>query len=79
MRSAFEAALAFKSNNYVKFFNIIEKADYLSSCILHRYISEARRRALQIIVRAYSTQNNATMVNLNIFLSIFIISYILIL
>lgn len=71
IKSAFEAALAFNSDNYVKFFQIIEKADYLSSCILHRYIIKVRSNALQIIVRAYTTQHSTSMVCSQIFCTIF--------
>ncbi|KAF8793393.1 Germinal-center associated nuclear protein like [Argiope bruennichi] len=64
VKTAFEAALAFKSNNYIKFFKLMEKGTYLDCCILHRYIPEARARAMQIIERAYSMPNNATMLPL---------------
>ncbi|CAL1287389.1 unnamed protein product [Larinioides sclopetarius] len=64
VKTAFEAALAFKSNNYVKFFKFMEKGTYLDSCILHRYIPEARFRAMQVIERAYCVPNNATMLPL---------------
>ncbi|GBM02164.1 Germinal-center associated nuclear protein [Araneus ventricosus] len=64
VKTAFEAALAFKSNNYVKFFKLMEKGTYLDSCILHRYIPEARVRAMQVIERAYCVPNNSTMLPL---------------
>ncbi|XP_054724688.1 uncharacterized protein LOC129234667 [Uloborus diversus] len=60
VKSAFQAALAFKSQNFVKFFNIFAKATYLSSCIMHRYVNQAREQALQVMVRAYSTANHST-------------------
>ncbi|GIY08877.1 germinal-center associated nuclear protein, partial [Caerostris extrusa] len=64
VKAAFDAALAFKSNNYVKFFKILEKGTYLDSCILHRYIHEARVSAMQVIIRAYSVPNNPTLIPL---------------
>ncbi|GFS57299.1 germinal-center associated nuclear protein [Trichonephila clavipes] len=60
VKAAFEAALAFRSNNYVKFFKLMEKGTYLDCCILHRYINEARVQAMQLIIRAYSVPNNPT-------------------
>ncbi|KAG8178014.1 hypothetical protein JTE90_011646 [Oedothorax gibbosus] len=65
VKSAFEAAIALNSNNYVKFFELMENAPYLSSCIMHRYIHEARVRAVQVIIRAYSRQNNPTVLPLS--------------
>ncbi|GFQ87190.1 germinal-center associated nuclear protein, partial [Trichonephila clavata] len=64
VKAAFEAALAFRSNNYVKFFKLMEKGTYLDCCILHRYINEARVQAMQLIVRAYSVPNNPTLLPL---------------
>lgn len=62
VKSAFEAALALKSNNYVKFFKLMENSTYLSSCIMHRYIHEARVLAVQVMIRAYSLQNSSIQV-----------------
>ncbi|GFU26292.1 germinal-center associated nuclear protein [Nephila pilipes] len=64
VKAAFEAALAFRSNNYVKFFQLMEKGTYLDCCIMHRYMHEARVQAMQVIIRAYSVPNNPTLLPL---------------
>ncbi|CEF61180.1 Germinal-center associated nuclear protein [Strongyloides ratti] len=49
----------YQSNNYVKFFQIVKnECDFLQCCLLHRYFSDFRSRAMKIILTAY---NNCTM------------------
>ncbi|KAL5015301.1 hypothetical protein ScPMuIL_009571 [Solemya velum] len=41
------------SNNYVRFFRLIREASFLNACILHRYFTQVRTRALASLVKAY--------------------------
>lgn len=44
---------AFNNRMYVRFFNLVKKTTYLSTCLLQRYFSQVRTQALQSIVKAY--------------------------
>uniref|UniRef100_A0A8C1Z6F6 Germinal-center associated nuclear protein n=1 Tax=Cyprinus carpio TaxID=7962 RepID=A0A8C1Z6F6_CYPCA len=46
---AMQAFAALNSNNFVRFFKLVSGASYLSSCILHRYFNQVRRKALKIL------------------------------
>lgn len=37
---AVQAFAALNSNNFVRFFKLVNSASYLSSCILHRYFNQ---------------------------------------
>ncbi|KYM97352.1 PREDICTED: uncharacterized protein LOC108778494 [Cyphomyrmex costatus] len=41
------------SNNYYKFFKLVQKTTYLNACILLRYFNQIRLRALSVMVKAY--------------------------
>nr|KAG5708418.1 hypothetical protein BaRGS_026145 [Batillaria attramentaria] len=51
---AVKAYSALNSNNYVRFFRLLERASFLNACVLHRYFNQMRARALQILLRAYT-------------------------
>ena len=44
------------SNNYVRFFKLLRSASYLNACIMHRYFTQVRSRALQTMTKAYRPQ-----------------------
>uniref|UniRef100_A0A0K0FLN5 Germinal-center associated nuclear protein (inferred by orthology to a human protein) n=1 Tax=Strongyloides venezuelensis TaxID=75913 RepID=A0A0K0FLN5_STRVS len=59
MKTTIKLVKEYQSNNYVKFFQIVRnECDFLQCCLLHRYFSEFRSRAMAIILTAY---NNCTM------------------
>ncbi|KAG1669951.1 Germinal-center associated nuclear protein [Nymphon striatum] len=51
---------AFNSQNYARFFKLLYRGSFLHSCILHRYFTEVRTKALYIIVKAYCPSNHST-------------------
>ncbi|XP_070534280.1 germinal-center associated nuclear protein-like [Ptychodera flava] len=53
VRQAVEAFNAVNSNNFVRFFKIVRETKYLNACIMHRYFTQVRSRAVNIMNRAY--------------------------
>ncbi|XP_051565497.1 germinal-center associated nuclear protein-like [Myxocyprinus asiaticus] len=51
---AVQAFAALNSNNFVRFFKLVNAASYLTSCILHRYFNQVRRKALKILNVAFT-------------------------
>uniref|UniRef100_A0A8C1G108 Germinal-center associated nuclear protein n=1 Tax=Cyprinus carpio TaxID=7962 RepID=A0A8C1G108_CYPCA len=51
---AVQACAALNSNNFVRFFKLVNAASYLSSCILHRYFNQVRSKALKILNVAFT-------------------------
>ncbi|PIK51252.1 putative 80 kDa MCM3-associated protein [Apostichopus japonicus] len=47
------------SQNYVKFFKLVKSASYLNGCIMHRYFTQVRNIALEIINKAFSTNRGS--------------------
>lgn len=55
---AIKVYLAIESNNYVKFFSLVRSTTYMNACILLRYFTQVRVKALKIILRAYVPTRN---------------------
>lgn len=51
---AVQAFAALNSNNFVRFFKLVNSASYLSSCMLHRYFNQVRSKALKILNVAFT-------------------------
>ncbi|XP_055071228.2 germinal-center associated nuclear protein [Misgurnus anguillicaudatus] len=51
---AVQAFAALNSNNFVRFFKLVNAASYLSSCMLHRYFNQVRSKALKILNVAFT-------------------------
>ncbi|XP_078382486.1 germinal-center associated nuclear protein-like isoform X2 [Oculina patagonica] len=51
---------ALNSNNFVRFFRLLRNANYLSACLLHRYFTQVRRRAVQTLNHSLSITNRTT-------------------
>lgn len=47
---------AFHNRMYARFFNLVKKTTYLSSCLLQRYFYQVRSQAMESIVKAYTRQ-----------------------
>lgn len=54
---AIKVYLAIESNNYVRFFALVRSTTYMNACILLRYFTQVRARALQIMFKAYAPRN----------------------
>ncbi|XP_004842601.1 germinal-center associated nuclear protein [Heterocephalus glaber] len=57
---AVQAFAALNSNNFVRFFKLVQSASYLSACLLHCYFNQIRKDALRALSIAYtvSTQRS---------------------
>ncbi|NWY07443.1 GANP protein, partial [Nothoprocta ornata] len=60
VRFAVQAFAALNSNNFVRFFKLVQAASYLNACILHCYFTQIRTDALKSLNIAYtvSTQRS---------------------
>ncbi|NWH66049.1 GANP protein, partial [Geococcyx californianus] len=60
VRFAVQAFAALNSNNFVRFFKLVQAASYLNACLLHCYFSQIRKDALKSLNIAYtvSTQRS---------------------
>lgn len=56
LRFALDVYFALANNNYVKFFNLVRDASYMSACLMLRYFTQVRMKALSIIMRAYTSR-----------------------
>ncbi|XP_066487561.1 germinal-center associated nuclear protein isoform X2 [Tiliqua scincoides] len=54
VRFAVQAFAALNSNNFVRFFKLVQTASYLNACLLHCYFSQIRRDALRSLNIAYT-------------------------
>ncbi|XP_076100154.1 germinal-center associated nuclear protein-like isoform X3 [Mytilus galloprovincialis] len=46
------------SNNFVRFFKLVKKASFLQACIMHRYFTQVRSRALLTLIKAYRPKSH---------------------
>lgn len=53
IRFAINVYLAMESNNYVKFFGLVRTTTYMNACILLRYFTQVRVKALNVMLKAY--------------------------
>ncbi|XP_064135664.1 germinal-center associated nuclear protein isoform X1 [Loxodonta africana] len=60
VKFAVQAFAALNSNNFVRFFKLVQSASYLSACLLHCYFNQIRKDALRALNVAYtvSTQRS---------------------
>nr|XP_005997746.1 PREDICTED: germinal-center associated nuclear protein [Latimeria chalumnae] len=54
VKFAVQAFTALNSNNFVRFFKLVQAATYLSACILHRYFNQVRRDSLRALNIAFT-------------------------
>lgn len=57
VRFGIDVFKALEQNNYVRFFKLVRRTTYMNACILLRYFSQVRGRALATIVKAYSIKS----------------------
>ncbi|XP_007946869.1 germinal-center associated nuclear protein [Orycteropus afer afer] len=62
VKFAVQAFAALNSNNFVRFFKLVQSASYLNACLLHCYFNQIRKDALRALNVAYtvSTQRSTT-------------------
>lgn len=53
VKFAIKVYLAMESRNYVQFFALVRSTTYMNACILLRYFTQMRVKALNIILKAY--------------------------
>jgi hypothetical protein len=53
IRYALSVYMAMESNNYVKFFSLVRATPYLNACILLRYFTQVRVKALTNMLKSY--------------------------
>lgn len=70
VRFAIDVYLAMESSNYVKFFALVRSTTYMNACILLRYFTQVRVKALNIILKAYVARSP-------VYMSISYLTYIL--
>lgn len=54
---AIKVYLALESNNYVKFFSLVRTTTYMNACILLRYFTQVRNKAIRTMFKAYAPRN----------------------
>ncbi|XP_075009937.1 germinal-center associated nuclear protein isoform X2 [Calonectris borealis] len=54
VRFAVQAFAALNSNNFVRFFKLVQAASYLNACLLHYYFNQIRKDALKSLNIAYT-------------------------
>ncbi|XP_030309809.1 germinal-center associated nuclear protein [Calypte anna] len=54
VRFAVQAFAALNSNNFVRFFKLVQSASYLNACLLHCYFNQIRKDALKSLNIAYT-------------------------
>lgn len=52
---------AVESSNYVKFFTLVRSTTYMNACILLRYFTQVRNKAMEVIFKAYVPRNSTYM------------------
>jgi len=48
VRFAVQAFAALNSNNFVRFFKLVQAASYLNACLLHCYFNQVRKRQMDV-------------------------------
>ncbi|XP_050076483.1 uncharacterized protein LOC126563787 [Anopheles maculipalpis] len=57
---ALSVYFALEENNFVRFFQLVRSTTYMNACILLRYFTQVRQKALDILRKAYAVRSNAT-------------------
>ncbi|XP_016284914.1 germinal-center associated nuclear protein-like isoform X2 [Monodelphis domestica] len=60
VKFAIRAFTALNSNNYVRFFKLVQTASYLNACLLHCYFSQARGKALRAVTATHTVSAQKT-------------------
>jgi len=57
VQDAITAHFALISGNYVRFFTLVSRASFLSSCLLHRYFNRVRLQAIRLMRKSFTVPN----------------------
>ena len=60
---ALQAYFALSSNNYIRFFRLVKNASFAQACIMHRYFTQVRNKALLTMMRGYGMGNRPAQVS----------------
>lgn len=62
MKFALQAYFALNGNNYIRFFRLVNRASFTNACIMHRYFTQIRNKALTLMMKGYSMGNRSAQV-----------------
>ncbi|CRL01712.1 CLUMA_CG014928, isoform A [Clunio marinus] len=65
VRYALDVYFAVANNNYVKFFNLVRETSYMNACILLRYFTQVRIKAINIIMKSYTPRKGSFNYNIS--------------
>uniref|UniRef100_A0A182JWK0 PCI domain-containing protein n=1 Tax=Anopheles christyi TaxID=43041 RepID=A0A182JWK0_9DIPT len=57
---ALSVYFALEENNFVRFFQLVQSTTYMNACILLRYFTQVRQKALEILRKAYAVRSTAS-------------------
>uniref|UniRef100_A0A182XZW9 Germinal-center associated nuclear protein n=1 Tax=Anopheles stephensi TaxID=30069 RepID=A0A182XZW9_ANOST len=57
---ALSVYFALEENNFVRFFQLVRSTTYMNACILLRYFTQVRQKAIDILRKAYAVRSTAT-------------------
>ncbi|EAL39679.2 AGAP007989-PA, partial [Anopheles gambiae str. PEST] len=57
---ALSVYFALEENNFVRFFQLVRSTTYMNACILLRYFTQVRQKALEILRKAYAVRSTAS-------------------
>uniref|UniRef100_A0A182P4R2 Germinal-center associated nuclear protein n=1 Tax=Anopheles epiroticus TaxID=199890 RepID=A0A182P4R2_9DIPT len=57
---ALSVYFALEENNFVRFFQLVRSTSYMNACILLRYFTQVRQKALDILRKAYAVRATAS-------------------
>ncbi len=59
VKFAIQVFYSYQSNNYINFFKLAQKANYLMSCVMHRYFTHVRQQAFKILRKSYTSNSSS--------------------
>ncbi|KAL4226945.1 Germinal-center associated nuclear protein [Mactra antiquata] len=65
VKFALQTYFALNGNNYIKFFRLMKQASFNNACIMHRYFTQVRNKALIMMMKGYSMGSRPAQIPLN--------------
>ncbi|KAH3816579.1 hypothetical protein DPMN_118097 [Dreissena polymorpha] len=62
IKFALQAYFALNNNNYIRFFRLVKEASFGNACIMHRYFTQMRNRALTLMMKGFSMGSKSAQV-----------------
>ncbi|XP_053673702.1 uncharacterized protein LOC128723962 [Anopheles nili] len=60
LQFALSVYFALEENNFVRFFQLVRSTTYMNACILLRYFTQVRQKALDVVRKAYAVRATAS-------------------